>query len=85
MNKIYYQIDHDFSNLTKLVSQFLVNYTILYWIYKFTLETKLENALENKKASGKHSAQQPSTGAAARVSWRPSTTQGPGRPSAMAA
>ena len=45
MNKIYYQIDHDFI----LVSQFSVDYVILYWIYKFTLETKLENALENKK------------------------------------
>ena len=84
MDKIYQQIDHNFRNLTKLVSQFLVNYTILYWIYKFILETKLENALEKKRSAATTSGLIAQRGMAAHAAWRPSTAQGRGRPRTLA-
>ena len=50
-------MDQDFRNLTKFVSQFLVNYTNLYGIYEFALETKLKNVLEKGRTSGHNLAQ----------------------------
>jgi len=40
---IHQQIEHDFINLTKLVSQFLDIYTILHELYEPSLEMKLES------------------------------------------
>ena len=47
VNKIYQQIDHDFRNLTKLVSHFLVNYTI--YIEFTSLPQKLNQKMHQKK------------------------------------
>ena len=50
---LYYQIDHNFRNLTKFVSQFLDTYTNLYQLYKSSSEIEMEKLLlipkKNKK------------------------------------
>ena len=62
MNKTYWQMDQDFRILTKFILQFLVNYTNLYGIYEFALETKLKNVLQKGRTNGHNSAQQPMQG-----------------------
>ena len=49
MNKTYDQMDQDVRNLTKFISQVLVNYTNLYGIYEFALETKLKKGFRKRK------------------------------------
>ena len=75
MNKINQQIDHNFMNLTKLVSPFFVNNTNLYGIYKFALETKLENVYKRKRAGSTNLAQQLNMGTAVHELRRPSAAQ----------
>ena len=42
---LYYQIDHNFRNLTKFVSQFLDTYMNLYQLYKSSSEIEMEKLL----------------------------------------
>ena len=42
---LYYQIDHNFRNLTKFVSQFLDTYTNLYQLYKSSSEIEIKKLL----------------------------------------
>ena len=42
---LYYQIDHNFRNLTQFVLQFLDTYTNLYQLYKSSSEIEIEKLL----------------------------------------